>query len=338
MIIVFRPDATDKDIDAVVDQLKAIGMTPHLSRGVSRTICGAIGDERKLEEHPLDAFAGIERIIPILKPYKLASREFKKEDTIIDVGGVKIGGNTFTVMAGPCAVENQDQVFYLADYLVKQGIHIMRGGAFKPRSSPYAFQGLGVEGLKILAAARERTGLKIITEVLDVDDCDAVAEYADIMQIGARNMQNFSLLKRCGKYRKAVCLKRGMSATIQETLLAAEYILKEGNHDVMLCERGIKTFETYTRNTLDISAVPALKLESHLPVIVDPSHSAGMKELIPALSRASVAVGADGIIVEVHHQPEKALCDGHQALRPQDLEVVLREVKRVAAAMDRVVQ
>lgn len=338
MIIVFKPGATDQDIDAVVDRLKQIGMTPHLSRGVARTICGAIGDERLLEQNPLDAFSGIERIIPILKPYKLASREFKKEDTVIDVGGVKIGGNTFTVMAGPCAVENKDQVFYLADYLKGQGIHILRGGAFKPRSSPYAFQGLGVEGLKILAAARERTGLKVITEVLDVEDCDAVAEYADIMQIGARNMQNFALLKKCGKYRKPVMLKRGMSATIQETLLAAEYILKEGNHDVMFCERGIKTFETYTRNTLDISAVPALKLESHLPVIVDPSHSAGMKDLIPALARAGVAVGADGVIMETHHQPEKALCDGHQALRPADFEVVLREIKRVAAAMDRVVQ
>jgi 3-deoxy-7-phosphoheptulonate synthase len=338
MIIVFKHGATDKEVDAVVDRLKQIGMTPHLSRGVSRTICGAIGDERLLVEHPLDAFAGIERIIPILKPYKLASREFKKEDTVIDVGGVKVGGTTFTVMAGPCAVEDKDQVFYLAEFLKTQGVHIMRGGAFKPRSSPYAFQGLGVAGLKILAEARERTGLKIITEILDVEDADAVAEYSDIMQIGARNMQNFSLLKKCGKYRKPVCLKRGMSATIQETLLAAEYILKEGNHDVMLCERGIKTFETYTRNTLDISAVPALKLESHLPVLVDPSHSAGMRELIPALSRASVAAGADGILVEVHHQPERALCDGQQALREEDLKTVMAEVKRVAGVMNRTVQ
>jgi 3-deoxy-7-phosphoheptulonate synthase len=338
MIIVFRPEATEQEVDRVVQRLKEIGMTPHLSRGVSRTICGAIGDERLLEEHPLDAFGGIERIIPILKPYKLASREFNRDDSVVDVGGVKIGPGRFTVMAGPCAVETPDQVFYLADFLARQGVHIMRGGAFKPRTSPYAFQGLGRPGLEILAQARERSGLKIVTEVLDVDDVEAVAEYADIMQIGARNMQNFSLLKKCGKVKKPVLLKRGMSSTIQEFLLAAEYILKEGNRDVILCERGIKTFETYTRNTLDISAVPVVKLESHLPVIVDPSHAAGIRELIPALSRAAVAAGADGIIVEVHHQPEKALCDGQQALREQDLVTVLAEVKRVAQVMDRTVQ
>jgi 3-deoxy-7-phosphoheptulonate synthase len=318
-----------------VDRVKEIGMTPHLSRGVARTICGAIGDERLLTEHPLDAFAGIERIIPILKPYKLASREFKREDTVVDVGGVPVGGRHFTVMAGPCAVESPDQLFYLADFLAKQGVRILRGGAFKPRSSPYAFQGLGVKGLEILAQARERTGLKIVTEVLDTETAEAVAQFADVLQIGARNMQNFPLLKRCGQLAKPVLLKRGMSSTVSELLLAAEYLLSAGNHKVILCERGIKTFETATRSTLDISAIPIVKMESHLPIIVDPSHAAGMRDIIPALSRASVAAGADGIIVEVHHQPEKALCDGQQALRENDMVGVLDGVRKIAQAMGR---
>ncbi|MBI4862204.1 MAG: 3-deoxy-7-phosphoheptulonate synthase [Candidatus Riflebacteria bacterium] len=338
MIIVFKPEATDKHIERVVERLKEIGMTPHLSRGVARTILGAIGDERLLEEHPLDAFEGIERIIPILKPYKLASREFKNDDTVVDVDGVKVGGETFTVMAGPCAVESEEQVLRIAHFLKERGVRIMRGGAFKPRTSPYAFQGLGLEGLKLLSKVRSETGLKIVTEVLDAQNADLVAQHVDILQIGARNMQNFELLKKCGRLRRPVLLKRGMSSTIQELFLAAEYILMEGNHDVILCERGIKTFETFTRNTLDISAVPIAKLESHLPIIVDPSHAAGFRAIIPALARTAVAAGADGIIVEVHYDPEKALCDGQQALRESDFDRLMDEVRRVAAVMGRTVQ
>ena len=335
MIIVFKPGATQEQVENILQRLKEIGMTPHLSKGVSRTICGAIGDERLLSQYPLDAFEGIERIIPILKPYKLASREFKREDTVVDVDGVEIGGDRFTVMARPCAVENAEQLFHIADFLASQGVRILRGGAFKPRSSPYAFQGLGVKGLELLSEARKRSGLKIVTEVMDTETVDVVAEHADILQIGARNMQNFALLKRCGQTRKPILLKRAMSSTVQELLLAAEYLLDMGNERVILCERGIKTFETATRSTLDISAVPIVKIESHLPIIVDPSHAAGMREIIPALSCAAVAAGADGIIVEVHHQPEKALCDGQQALRESDMLRVLGGVRKVAEAMGR---
>lgn len=337
MVIVFRATATGAQVQAVVDRLKEIGMTPHLSRGVSRTICGAIGDERLLEEHPLDAYDGIERIIPILKPYKLASREFKKDDTVVDVGGVPIGGASFAMIAGPCAVESKEQTLHIARFLAGRGVRLLRGGAFKPRSSPYAFQGLGVAGLQILAQVRQETGMRVVTEVLDVEDVDVAARYVDMLQIGARNCQNYALLKKVGQTRCPVLLKRGMSTTLNEFLLAAEYILKEGNHDVVLCERGIKTFESYTRNTLDISAVPVCKLESHLPIIVDPSHAAGIRELIPALARAAVASGADGLILEVHHRPEEALCDGQQALREEDFVHVAAEVAKVACAMDRVV-
>ncbi|MBI3892080.1 MAG: 3-deoxy-7-phosphoheptulonate synthase [Candidatus Wallbacteria bacterium] len=338
MIIVFKSDATEEQVQAVVGRITELGMSPHLSKGVARTLLGAIGDEKILTAHPVDAMPGVERVIPVLKPYKLASREFKKEDTTIDLGnGVIVGGQRFEIMAGPCAVESREQTLEIAEILHGFGVRILRGGAFKPRSSPYSFQGLGERGLKILAEARERTGMKVITEVMDADDAPMIAEHADILQIGARNMQNFSLLARLGKLQRPVMLKRGMSSTIQELLLAAEYILKEGNPHVMLCERGIKTFEPATRNTFDISAVPILKHESHLPVIADPSHATGIAYVIPPVALASMAAGADGIMVEVHNHPEKALCDGHQAVLPAPFAEMLVKLRVLAPSVGRTI-
>jgi 3-deoxy-7-phosphoheptulonate synthase len=309
----------------------------HLSRGSERTIIGVIGDERPLDRAMFEVMEGVERTVSILPPYRLASREWRPEGSVVTVGDVPIGGPRLAIMAGPCSVESRSQLLEIAYAVKEAGATLLRGGAFKPRSSPYTFQGLGVEGLELLAEAREATGLGIITEVMAPDKVDLVAEYADVLQIGARNMQNYPLLQAVGKARTPVLLKRGMMSTIEELLMSAEYILAGGNYDVMLCERGIRTFETYTRNTTDINAIPALKHLSHLPVIGDPSHSTGKWPLVLPVARAMVAAGADGLIVEVHHDPEHALSDGAQSLKPERFAALVHEARRIAEAVGRTV-
>jgi 3-deoxy-7-phosphoheptulonate synthase len=336
MIIICKPAATEEQISHIEEAIRNWGLKTHTSRGVERTIIGIVGPEDLVREKPLAAFPGVASVTPVLKPYKLASFDFTHKRTVIDVHGVKVGDEKKIVLiSGPCSVESREQILSIARIVKKAGASILRGGAFKPRTSPYTFQGLGVEGLKLLAEAREATGLPVITELMDTKDAEAVDRYADIIQIGARNMQNFSLLKEAGRCKKPVMLKRGMAATIKDVLLSAEYILSEGNMNVMLCERGIRTFETYTRNTLDLSAVPALKKESHLPVIVDPTHGAGHRDLIPTMALAAVASGADGIMMEVHNDPEQALSDGEQALLPEKFESVVAQMRAVAIAIGR---
>ncbi len=336
MVIVMQLGATEEQIQHVVDRLHEFGLREHISRGEERTLIGAIGDERVLRTIPLQAVPGVEKVMAVLDPYKLASRNFQSEDTVININGVEIGGKKIVVMAGPCAVESVEQITTIAEAVKGAGALILRGGAFKPRTGPYSFQGLGDEGLKMLAVAREKTGLPVITEVMSTQEIDLVAQYTDIFQIGARNMQHFMLLKAVGQTRKPVMLKRGMSATIEEFLLAAEYILAQGNHNVMLCERGIRTFETYTRNTLDINAVPALKQLSHLPVIVDPSHATGRRELVAPMSKAAIAAGADALIIEVHHDPENSMTsDGAQSLLPEQFSELMGELQKVAEAIGR---
>lgn len=335
MIIVMKPRATEKSIERIVKKIEKAGMRAHVSKGTERTIIGAIGDERVLQKQQLRSTEGVEKVMSVLKPYRLASREFHPENTIIDVGGVKIGGEKLVVMAGPCAVENRKQIITTAKIVKKTGVEILRGGAFKPRTSPYDFQGLGEDGLKLLAEARKLTGLKIVTEVMETEDVALVARYADIFQIGARNMQNFKLLKAVGKIDKPILLKRGMSATLKEFLMSAEYIMSEGNHKVILCERGIRTFVEYTRNTLDLSIVPAIKKLSHLPVIVDPSHGTGEYEFVMPMSKAAIACGADGLMIEVHPNPEEAASDGYQSLMPKRFENLMREIKPIAKAVKR---
>src|SRR5512137_1479661 len=334
MIIVMKKSATDGQIDRVVEWIESVGYRAHLSRGTEKTIIGAVGDARGREQIKSVAhLAGVEIVVPILKPYKLASREFRETDTIVRVGEIEIGGPRFVVMAGPCAVETEEQLMECAYVAKKAGAHILRGGAFKPRTSPYSFQGLEEEGLKLLKKVRERTGLPIVTEVVNPADVDLVESYADMLQIGARNVQNFALLKKVGQARKPVLLKRGMMTTIEELLMSAEYILSSGNPNVILCERGIRTFETSTRNTLDISAVVVLKGLTHLPVIVDPSHAAGHWRLVIPLSRAAVAVGADGLIVEVHPRPEEEVSDGAQSLKPEKFYQMMDSLRSLARAM-----
>ncbi|MHB8793760.1 MAG: 3-deoxy-7-phosphoheptulonate synthase [Thermoleophilia bacterium] len=328
MMIVMKPDATDEQVQHVVDRLAAVGAQAHISRGEFVTIIGAIGDREEIVQLPLDAMPGVDKIMPILKPYKLASRQTHPEDTVVQVRDRAVGGGMFALIAGPCSVESEEQYMLAARQAKAAGASMLRGGAFKPRTSPYSFQGMGEAGLQIMAAAREETGLPIVTELMDPRDVETVLKYADVIQIGTRNMQNFQLLSEVGKVERPVLLKRGMSATIEELLMAAEYILKEGNSDVILCERGIRTFETATRNTLDISAIPVIKKQSHLPVIVDPSHSAGKRDLVLPLSLASVAVGADGLLVETHPDPEAALCDGSQSLPAEDFMAYTAEVRR----------
>jgi 3-deoxy-7-phosphoheptulonate synthase len=335
MIIVLRPDATGEQQDHIIKKLKGLGLQVHISKGTERTILGAIGDEAILQSVPLEAIPGVEKVLPILKPYKLASREFRKEDTVIDVGSARIGGRKIAVMAGPCAVENKTLLVEIAKEVKSAGAAFLRGGAFKPRTSPYAFQGLEEEGLKYLAEARDRVGLPIVTEVMDPRDIALIAKYADVLQIGARNMQNFRLLKEVGLCKKPVLLKRGISATIKEWLMSAEYIMAGGNHSVILCERGIRTYETATRNTLDLSAVPVLKQMTHLPVIVDPSHAVGKWDLVAPMAKAAVAAGADGLIIEVHPNPEEALCDGEQSLKPKSFRQLMDELRPIAAAVGR---
>lgn len=336
MIIVLRPDATKKQIDHLISRIKKLGLKPWVSKGVERTIVGVIGKEDVIRIQPLEVFPGVEKVLSILKPYKLASRDFKKDDTVVDAGGgVKIGANKIVIMAGPCSVEKEKLLIDIARKVKKAGATVLRGGAFKPRTSPYAFQGLGLKGLKFLAEARKETGLRVITELMDIRDLDLVLKYADIIQIGARNMQNFNLLKEVGKTRKPVVLKRGMANTIKEFLMSAEYILSEGNFNVILCERGIRTFEDATRFTLDLSAVPVVKNLSHLPIIVDPSHATGRWGLVGACAKAGIAAGADGLIIEVHPNPEEAFSDGEQSLYPENFAKLMEELKRIAEALDR---
>jgi len=336
MIIVLKPDVTEEQINHIIEKIKKLGLTPHLSKGVERTIIGVIGPEDILRVTPLEVFPGVEKVMPVLAPYKLVSREFKKEDSIIDLGkGIKIGGQKIVVMAGPCAIESLELLRQIAKEIKKAGAVVLRGGAFKPRTSPYSFQGLGEEGLKYLKEVGEELNLPTITEVMDPRDVELVSRYADILQVGCRNMQNFNLLKEIGKINKPVLLKRGMSSTIKEWLMSAEYILAGGNFNVILCERGIRTFEDFTRNTLDISAVPIVKQLSHLPIIVDPSHAAGKWGLVPSLSKAAVASGVDGLIIEVHPNPEEAVSDGAQSLIPEKFFDLMQELKKVAEAVGR---
>jgi len=336
MIIVMKGTATEDELQNVIHTIEELGYQSHVIRGTQRSVIGAVGDERgKARLQSLEATEGVESVVPILQPFKLASREFKSTRTVVRVRDVEIGGDRLPVVAGPCSVESEDQILETAKTVKEAGASILRGGAFKPRTSPYAFQGLGEQGLRLLAAAREETGLAIVTEVLKPEDVDLVAETADMLQIGARNMQNFALLKRAGEAKKPVLLKRGISSTIQEFLMAAEYILSEGNYDVVLCERGIRTFETATRFTLDLNAVPVLQKLSHLPVIVDPSHGTGHWEYVSAMAKAGIACGADGLMIEVHMRPEVAFSDGIQSLKPAMFRELMREIAPFVQAAGR---
>jgi len=335
MIIVLKPGATQAEIDHVIEKIEAAGCKPHLSRGVERTIIGAIGDEAALRNLPLEILPGVDQVMPIQKPYKMVSREFKPEPSVIGTGGVMLGGKRLHVMAGPCAVEGREMLIGIAKQVKAAGATVLRGGAFKPRTSPYAFQGLEAEGVRYLADAREETGLLVATELMDPRDLELLDRYVDFIQIGARNMQNFRLLKEVGSTKKPIILKRGLSATIKDLLLSAEYIVANGNPNVILCERGIRTFEDYTRNTLDIAAVPAIKTLSHLPIIVDPSHAGGRRDLVRPLSLAALAAGADGLMIEVHHNPEEAFSDGPQSLLPEGFATLMEELRRLAAFLGR---
>jgi 3-deoxy-7-phosphoheptulonate synthase len=335
MIIITRPDATEDQIDHIVSRIKAWGLRAEVSRGELRVVIGVIGPEDKIREKPLGAFPGVESVTPVLKPYKLVSYEFRGIPSHVKVGDVMVGGKEVIVMAGPCSVESEDQITGIAKSVHASGAKILRGGAFKPRTSPYSFQGLGKVGLHFLAEARKATGMPIITEVMDTKDLDLVCEYADCLQVGARNMQNFSLLREVGRRNVPVMLKRGMAATIKDLLMSAEYILSEGNFNVLLCERGIRTFETMTRNTLDLNAVPVLKSETHLPVVVDPTHGIGVREFVPAMSLAAVAAGADAVMVEVHNAPEHAKSDGEQSLLPEAFRDLVTRIRAVARSVGR---
>jgi 3-deoxy-7-phosphoheptulonate synthase len=337
MIIVLRPESTPEQFDHVLDRIKELGLKAHVSKGELRTIIGVIGDESKLQVEPLSAIPGVEQVLPILKPFKLASRELRRQDTVVEVGGgapgvnpVRIGGGALVMIAGPCAVESHEVLETIATKVKDAGANLLRGGAFKPRTSPYSFQGLGEEGLQILRDVGHAHGLPVVTEVMNTRQVELVHRYADMFQIGARNMQNFDLLKEVGQAKKPVLLKRGMSATVKDLLMSAEYILSEGNPDVVLCERGVRSFEDSTRNMLDMSAVPNVKGQSHLPIIVDPSHATGRPDLIPSMARAAVACGADGVHIEVHSCPEKALSDGPQALLPAQYAALVQELRKLA--------
>ncbi|OPZ84313.1 MAG: Phospho-2-dehydro-3-deoxyheptonate aldolase [Firmicutes bacterium ADurb.Bin419] len=333
MIIIMNPNATKEQIYDVEAKLSELGFTTHPIFGEIKTVIGAIGDKRHLNTQAISIMPGVENIVPIMKPYKLAGRELKQSPTIVEVGDVKIGGDEVVVMAGPCAIETEENYVATAIKVKEAGAKILRGGAFKPRTSPYAFQGLEEDGLKIMAAGREATGLKLVTEVIDTRDVELVSNYTDILQIGARNMQNFRLLKEVGMSSKPILLKRGLSATIEEWLMAAEYIMASGNPNIILCERGIRTYETATRNTIDMSAIPVVKELSHLPIIVDPSHATGTWKYVSALSKGAIATGADGLIIEVHMEPNCALCDGAQSLKPSKFAQLMSELKPVAEAV-----
>jgi 3-deoxy-7-phosphoheptulonate synthase len=335
MIIIMKMGASPQEIDSLVQRVEGLGFQTHLSQGEERTIIGVIGDERPVDKDSLARMRGVERIVPVLRPFKLASRDFQPDDTVFELNGHSIGGQKVIVMAGPCAVESREQIIETAHAVRDAGAHLLRGGAFKPRTSPYSFQGLGEEGLRYLAEAREASGLAIVTEVMAPEQVPLVSQYADVLQLGTRNMQNYALLHAVGESGKPILLKRGMMSTIEELLMSAEYILSHGNRRVMLCERGIRTFETYTRNTLDINAVPVLKELTHLPVVVDPSHATGKWHLVSAASKAAVAAGADGLIIEVHPSPELAMSDGAQSLRPTRFAELMDQLRPIAEAVNR---
>lgn len=335
MIIVMKPDSRESDVKEVSRVLENLGLGVHISRGAERTVIGVIGDKRLLGGVPLELMPGVDKLVPIMESYKLASRTFKPEPTVIDIKGVKIGGRKLAVIAGPCAVESREQMMAAAEAVKKSGAGFLRGGAFKPRTSPYSFQGLEEEGLKILKEAGDATGLPTVTEVISEESVEMASDYVDMFQIGARNSQNFYLLREVGRSGKPVLFKRGPAATIDEWLNAAEYIMSEGNYNVVLCERGIRTFETATRNTLDISAIPVVKSHSHLPIIVDPSHAAGKAQYIPSLSLAAVAAGADGLIIEVHPDPRHALSDAAQQLSPESFDSLCKDIERIAEIVGR---
>jgi len=336
MIIVMASDATPEQVEKVEDTIRELGYTPHEIAGVERKVIGAVGDERGKDRlQSIETMGGVESVFPILKPYKLASREVKSTPSVIKVGGVDIGGPAIAIIAGPCSVESKEQICTTANLVKSAGANFLRGGAYKPRTSPYSFQGMEEDGLKLLAAAKEVSGLPIVTEVMNPREIDLVAKYADVIQVGARNMQNFSLLKELGKIDKPILLKRGMMNTIQEFLMSAEYVLSEGNNKLILCERGIRTFETATRNTLDISCIPVLKKETHLPIIVDPSHATGHWDMVESMSRASIAAGADGLIIEVHPDPVKAFSDGPQSLKPAKFASLMENLRPFAELMGR---
>jgi len=335
MLIVMKPQASAEQIASVVEKIHALGLDAHEIPGAQRVAIGITGNRGALDPEAFASLPGVADALRVSQPFKLVSREVKEEDTVIDVGGSRLGGPGLAIIAGPCSVESEEQILAVARGVKELGATFLRGGAFKPRTSPYEFQGLGEAGLKLLALARDKTGLRVVTEVMDTDDLPLVADYADVLQLGARNMQNFSLLRRLGKLGKPVLLKRGPSATIKEWLMAAEYIVSNGNYQVALCERGIRTFETMTRNTLDLNAVPVLKSLTHLPVIVDPSHGIGMRRHVPAMARAGIAAGADGLIIEVHPHPDQALSDGHQSLSLPEFAELMRAVRVIAGAIGR---
>lgn len=335
MVIVMKEQATIKQAGVIIRKIGELGFKPHLSRGTRRTIIGIVGTGGKLDPGDFRVLPGVEDVVYISRPFKLASREFKRESTVVAVNGIKIGGRQAIIMAGPCAVESRDQIMAAAEAVAHAGARVLRGGAFKPRTSPYSFQGLKEQGLQLLREAADKTGLAVVTEVMTPQDVDLVSSYTDILQVGARNMQNYSLLEAVGRTTRPVLLKRGLMSTIEELLMSAEYILSNGNPNVILCERGIRTFETYTRNTLDIAAVPLVKDVSHLPVIVDPSHATGQRSLVGRVAKGAIAAGADGLIVEVHPDPERALSDGVQSLRCSEFEEFMRDLRKVALAVGR---
>jgi 3-deoxy-7-phosphoheptulonate synthase len=335
MVVVMNENATEEQIQAVVTRLNEMNFEVHRSNGVNQTLLGAIGDKRNIDSRNFELMAGVHEVLRISTPYKLASRAFHPEDTLIKIRDVEIGGKTVVVMAGPCSVETMEQVEKIAAAVKKAGAQILRGGAFKPRTSPYSFQGLGEPGLKILRQTADKEGLLAVSEVMEIAQVPLVAEYVDILQVGARNMQNFNLLRELGKIRKPVLLKRGLAATIEELLMAAEYIMAGGNYQVILCERGIRTFENATRNTLDISAIPVVKKLSHLPIVVDPSHGTGRRDKVTPMARAAVAAGADGLIIEVHHDPDNALSDGAQSLLPEQFTALMKELHLIARVIGR---
>ncbi len=338
MIVIMKVGATAKQISAVIARIKEMGLDAHLSEGQERTVIGIVGDDRvTADRDSLSIMEGVERTMPVSAPYKIASREFHPQDTYVPLNGTPVGAKKIAIIAGPCSVETRTQLLETAQAVKEAGATALRGGAFKPRTSPYSFQGLGEEGLELLAEARELTGLPVVTEVMEPGLVPLVAKYADVLQIGARNMQNYALLHAAGESQHTVLLKRGMMSTMEELLMAAEYILSHNNHRVMLCERGIRTFETYTRNTFDINAIPVLKAKTHLPIIADPSHAVGRWEYVPAAAKAAIAAGADGLIMEVHCNPEEALSDGAQSLRPERFASLVGELRRIAEAVDRTV-
>ena len=336
MIIIMKAGSSDQQIEAVEQRLKGMGMGAHVSRGIERTVVGAIGDEAAIDMEALEILPGVENVIRVMKPYKIVSRVSHPEDSVVDIKGIKLGGNQIQIIAGPCSVETQPQMDAAAAAVAAAGCHLMRGGAFKPRTSPYSFQGVGVEGLEMFRKAADKHHLPIVTELMDVRMLDTFLKHdVDVIQIGTRNMQNFDLLKEVGRIHKPVILKRGMSATISEWLMAAEYIAAGGNHNIIFCERGVRSFETYYRNMLDVTAIPVLKRETHLPVIVDPSHAGGKAWMVPSLARAAVAAGADGLLIEVHPCPEDAWCDADQALSPDEITKLMGELRQIAAAIGR---